>query len=85
MPQDEKLVQKIRSRPVDMPFNEVRKVLEDHDWLFHRQTGSHAIFTKPGKRSIAIPRHSGRVVKRVYLDLVCKRLGLDEYHDHGRA
>ncbi|MEX2314112.1 MAG: type II toxin-antitoxin system HicA family toxin [Thermomicrobiales bacterium] len=71
----------MRSRPVEMAFDDVRRVLEDHDWTFHRQKGSHAIFVKAGERSLTIPRHGGRSVKRVYLDFICKRLGLDDEYD----
>ena len=36
--------------------DEVRGALERAGWAFERQRGSHMILTRPGRRSIAIPR-----------------------------
>lgn len=78
MTQRDKLIERFRSRPIEMPFDDVRQVLEWHDGSLHRHTGSHAVFVKPGETSIAVPRHHGRMVKRVYIDIICKRLGVDD-------
>ena len=40
--------------------------------------GSHNQFTKQGERTISVPTVKGRTVKRVYLDQVLERLGLNE-------
>jgi predicted RNA binding protein YcfA (HicA-like mRNA interferase family) len=77
MTRREKLIQRIRQRPSDASFDDVRKVLELFGWEHASTKGSHARFHKPGERSIIVPVHNGKV-KRVYLDDICVRLALDE-------
>jgi predicted RNA binding protein YcfA (HicA-like mRNA interferase family) len=76
--QFEKLINRIRARPPEADSGDVRKLLEAFGWTFARQTSSHMIFTKPGETAITVPLVSGRKVKRVYLDLIIERLGLDD-------
>lgn len=78
MSQHDKLIERIRARPPEADFNDVRRLLEAFGWTLAREKGSHAHFTKPGERTLTIPRHGGRRVKRTYLDLICERLGLDD-------
>ena len=78
MAADEKLIERIRARPPEANFHDVRRLLEAYGWALARERGSHAHFTKPGERTLSIPRVGGRRVKRVYLDLICERLGLDD-------
>ncbi len=73
-----KLIARIRARPPEADFDDVRRLLEAFGWTLAREQGSHAHFTKPGERTITVPRVGGRSVKRTYLDLLCKRLGLDD-------
>jgi predicted RNA binding protein YcfA (HicA-like mRNA interferase family) len=72
----DKLVQRILKRPPDFTFGGVRSLLEESGWTHASTKGSHARFTKDGKRSITVPIHNGKV-KRVYLDQICQRLKLD--------
>jgi predicted RNA binding protein YcfA (HicA-like mRNA interferase family) len=74
----DKLIARIRARPPEADFEDVRRLLEAFGWTFAREQGSHAHFTKPGERTITVPRVGGRKVKRTYLDLLCERLGLDD-------
>jgi predicted RNA binding protein YcfA (HicA-like mRNA interferase family) len=80
----EKLIAKIVARPPEADANDVRSVLEEFGWMFRHQTGSHMTFAKPGERSMSIPLVSGRRVKRIYLDQICQRLGLDDLDDNDR-
>jgi predicted RNA binding protein YcfA (HicA-like mRNA interferase family) len=73
----EKLIQRIRQRPVEAAFGDVRALLELFGWQLASMKGSHARFRKPGERSIPVPVHNGKV-RRVYLDEICVRLELDE-------
>ncbi|MEQ9285884.1 MAG: type II toxin-antitoxin system HicA family toxin [Cyclobacteriaceae bacterium] len=41
-----------------MKAKELIKVLEKDGFVFVRQTGSHAIFKKPGNKIIVVPIHS---------------------------
>jgi predicted RNA binding protein YcfA (HicA-like mRNA interferase family) len=76
--QHDKLIECIRARPPEADFNDVRRLLEAFGWTLSRQKGSHMHFTKPGERTITIPRLHGRKVKRVYLAQIIERLGLDD-------
>lgn len=78
MSRRKKLIEKIRARPVEADFNDVRRLLEGFGWILDRTTGSHAIFTKPGSYPITVPQQHGRKVKGVYLDAICNALGLDD-------
>ena len=77
MTKRDKLIERIRQRPAVASFADVRLLLEMFGWVHASTKGSHARFTKTGERSITIPVHVGKV-KRVYLDQICDRLGLDE-------
>lgn len=78
MTRREKLIAKIRARPSEARFADVQALLEDFGWRLDRERGSHAIFEKAGERSIAVPKAGGRMVKGIYLDQLCDRLGLDD-------
>jgi len=72
----DKLIERIVSRPSLASFQDVRAVLEMYGWEHASTKGSHARFRKDGERSITVPIKHGNV-KRVYLDQICDRLGLD--------
>lgn len=79
MTQLEKLVKRLKARPVEASFDDVRKVLEAYGWKLRNHSGSHANFKKPGdERLFTVPLVGGRRVKRVYLDLLCELLELDD-------
>jgi predicted RNA binding protein YcfA (HicA-like mRNA interferase family) len=78
MSRRDKLVEKIRARPAEVEFADVRRLLEDFGWTLDRTEGSHRTFTKAGEYPIAIPTVGGRKVKRYYLGVICRRLGLDD-------
>lgn len=77
MSKRDKLIERIVARPPEADFDDVRKVLERFGWAEARQRGSHVSFTKPGEGTFIIPLKGGTRVKRVYLDQLCERLGLD--------
>ncbi|HZU75815.1 MAG TPA: type II toxin-antitoxin system HicA family toxin [Dehalococcoidia bacterium] len=77
MSKRDKLVERILARPPEADFADVRTVRERHGWMQVRQSGSHVAFTKAGERAFIIPLRGGSKVKRVYLDQICERLGLD--------
>ncbi len=78
MSRREKLVERIRARPPEADFSDVRALLEEFGWQQQRQKGSHITFGKEGEFPIILPLVSGRKVKRVYLDKIIERLGLEE-------
>ncbi len=77
MSRRDKLVEKIRRRPPEASFRDVRKLLEEFGWMHDRTEGSHATFTKSREYPIVVTVHDKRV-KRGYLDDICERLQLDE-------
>jgi predicted RNA binding protein YcfA (HicA-like mRNA interferase family) len=77
MSRREKLIARIRARPPEADFSDVRALLEDFGWRMDRESGSHVTFVKPGEFPFTIPKVGGRRVKRTYLTQLCERLGLD--------
>ena len=78
MSRREKLIARICARPPEADFSDVRALLEDFGWEEKHQKGSHVTFGKEGEFPITVPTVSGRKVKRVYLDKIIERLGLEE-------
>ncbi len=78
MTKREKLVDRIRARPPEADFDDVWTLMKAYGWTIGRERGSHVTFVKPGERSITVPKHGGKKVKRVYLDQLCELLGLDD-------
>ena len=76
MSRDEKLIAKIKARPVEASFADVQKVLELHGWRLARRRGSHVTFNKRGEPAIVVPLVRGSRVKGVYLDHIIERLEL---------
>ncbi|HET8631879.1 MAG TPA: type II toxin-antitoxin system HicA family toxin [Thermomicrobiales bacterium] len=81
MTRREKLIERIRRRPVEADFSDVQALLQHFGWTLDRETGSHVTFVMPGEFPINVPKKHGRKVKRYYLDELCKRLRLDEIDD----
>lgn len=78
MTRRDKLIEKIRRRPPEADFSDVRTLLEADGWTLTRIRGSHHSFTKPGEPEIfTVPVHDRRV-KRRYLDRLCMLLNLDD-------
>ncbi|MBO4436253.1 MAG: type II toxin-antitoxin system HicA family toxin [Fibrobacter sp.] len=55
-----------------MKFNEICKYAEDRGWRLDRIRGSHYIYTKPGKRSVPIQKHS-KEIEGAYLKRILKQ------------
>ncbi len=77
MPDLDKLIAKIKARPSEADFVDVRALLEAFGWTERNGKGSHWVFAKEGERSLTVPTISGRKVKRYILDQIIERLGLD--------
>jgi len=78
MTQREKLIAKMRARPVEARVEDVRTVLEAFGWRVTIKGTQHVTYRKEGERNIVLPIVGGQTVKRVYLDKICIQLGLDE-------
>jgi predicted RNA binding protein YcfA (HicA-like mRNA interferase family) len=47
-------------------------------WSLDRQSGSHAILTKPGRSPVTIPIHKGRTLKEGTARAILKQVGVSE-------
>ena len=79
MPNIDKLLAKIKARPSEAYYRDVRALLEAFGWTERKRRGTsrHWVFTKEGECHITVPTISGRKVKRPYLARIIERLGLD--------
>lgn len=75
----EKLIDYLRSKPTELSFEDVRRILENFGFMEVRVSGSHHIFKHKDGQMVTIPTKSGRKVKRVYLQ---KILNLIEFGNH---
>jgi predicted RNA binding protein YcfA (HicA-like mRNA interferase family) len=67
--QRDKVIARIRARPVEADLRDVRALLEEFGWTLDRTRGSHATFVKQGEFPITLSTHGGKV-KRTYLTLI---------------
>jgi predicted RNA binding protein YcfA (HicA-like mRNA interferase family) len=47
-------------------------------WTVDRQTGSHAVLTKPGRNAVVVPLHKGKTLKEGTARAIIKQAGLTE-------
>jgi predicted RNA binding protein YcfA (HicA-like mRNA interferase family) len=52
----QKLLERLLSKPKDLRFDELDKILNYCGFKFDHTTGDHAIYTKPGYRPLTIPQ-----------------------------
>ena len=77
----DKIIERLLRRPPEADFDDVRAVLEGSGWTFARESSSHCSFTKPGERTMVIPKVSGGKVKGTYVKQLIKLLDLDKESD----
>lgn len=54
------------------------KALKRLGWTVDRQSGSHAILTKPGRNPITVPVHKGRTMKEGTVRSILRAAGISE-------
>ena len=66
----DKLIARICALPMDVRFDELRKVLESCGYVMNAPKGgsSHYTFRKAGTQPITIPKHEP--IKKVYVEMV---------------
>lgn len=47
-------------------------------WTLDRQSGSHAVLTKPGRNPVTVPIHKGRALKEGTARSILKQAGIAE-------
>lgn len=77
MSQHEKLRAKLRAKPVEMRYSDVRRLLELEGWEPRNQVGSHVSFKKRGSRTLTVSAHNG-LVPDYQLKQIHDALGLDD-------
>ncbi len=78
MTQLDKLAARLANERTGSAVSDIERLLAGHGWERRQGKGSHLVFMKPGLRPITIGTLHGRRVKRVYVEDLLKRLGLQE-------
>lgn len=78
----QKLIRKVCRYPPEASVADVFALLEECGCTFVRHSGNnYAIFVKPDGGQFTVPAVQGRRVKRAYLQLICRDLGLEDELD----
>jgi predicted RNA binding protein YcfA (HicA-like mRNA interferase family) len=78
MSQLEKLIQLFLSYPVEVRFEEVRRILTAFGFEEVRSKGSHHTFRHEDGRIQVVPKKEGQKVKGIYIKQIVKLLRLEE-------
>jgi predicted RNA binding protein YcfA (HicA-like mRNA interferase family) len=79
VPREDRLRARILAKPAEINFDDLRAFLLARGWHERPASGSHHSFWKEGVPEIlTIPTVGGHKVKRTYIVLVIKALGLEE-------
>lgn len=63
-------------------MDDVYALLEECGCTFKRHSGrNYALYLKPDGGQITVPAVKGRRVKRTYLQIICRELGLEDELD----
>jgi predicted RNA binding protein YcfA (HicA-like mRNA interferase family) len=73
MSKKDKLIQAMKNNHNNVPFEDIRKVLEDAGYVSHNSGGSHFVFRKENTASIVIPYH--KPIRAIYVKHVLEILG----------
>ena len=68
--------------PSDWRFADVQKLLQSNGWTLDRISGSHHIFTSPGRPIVSVPVHRGKV-KFAYVRKIQR--AIEELEEGGEA
>lgn len=81
MSKSDKLIRFFLTCPSEASFEDVRRLLEEFDFLAVRTSGSHVIFRHEDGRQITVPTKKGRTVKKVYIRQIIELLSLEDWYD----
>ncbi len=73
MSKKEKLLSAMKNNPKDVPFEDIKKLLEGYGYICHNSGGSHFVFRKEFCEHIVIPYH--KPIKAIYVKHVLEILG----------
>jgi predicted RNA binding protein YcfA (HicA-like mRNA interferase family) len=73
MSKKDKLLKAMKNNPKDVPFEDIKKLLEHYGYRCHNSGGSHFVFRKEFDETIVIPYH--KPIKAIYIKHVLEILG----------
>jgi len=73
MSKKDKLLKAMKNNPKDIPFEDIKKLLESYGYTCHNSGGSHFVFRKEFCEHIVIPYH--KPIKAIYVKHVLEILG----------
>jgi len=73
MSKKDKLLKAMKNNPKDVPFEDIKKLLESYGYVCHNSDGSHFVFRKEFCEHIVIPYH--KPIKAIYVKHVLEILG----------
>lgn len=73
MSKKNKLFSAMKNNPKDVPFEDIKKLLEGYKYICHNSSGSHFVFRKEFCEHIVIPYH--KPIKAIYVKHVLEILG----------
>jgi len=73
MSQKDKLLKAMKNNPKDVPFEDIKKLLEGCGYTCYNSGGSHFVFRKEFCEHIVIPYH--KPIKAIYVKHVLEILG----------
>jgi predicted RNA binding protein YcfA (HicA-like mRNA interferase family) len=73
MSKNDKLLKAMKNNPKDVPFEDIKKLLERYGYICHNSGGSHFVFRKEFCETIVIPYH--KPIKAIYIKHVLEILG----------
>lgn len=81
MSQLRKLIKFFLSRPTEVRFEDVKRLLTAFGFEEIRSKGSHHSFRNSQGSKITIPKKSGQKVKATYVEEIINLLSLDEWNE----
>ena len=73
MSKKDKLLKAMKNNPKDVPFEDIKKLLESYGYVCHNSGGSHFVFRKEFCEHIVIPYN--KPIKAIYVKHVLEILG----------
>jgi len=73
MSKKDKLLKAMKNNPKNIPFEDIKKLLESYGYICHNSGGSHFVFRKELCEHVVIPYH--KPIKAIYVKQVLMILG----------
>lgn len=77
MPNPARILERLRRRPTELSFDQLKLLLVDLGWSVREGKGSHVVLKSPRGFNITAARKNNQV-KQVYLDMILKEIDKGE-------